>query len=102
MAKAVIIDTSALRKTVVDATSYPVTSIDQITNQARITDINHNTTIDTTDYGIAKITDSIHSVKLSSILPFRVRFTNIGIPGYGPNNVPPIGIAIIGVNNYIL
>jgi hypothetical protein len=37
-----------------------------------------------------------------SILPFRVRFMNIGIEGYGPNNPAPIGIAVIGFNNYIL
>lgn len=40
--------------------------------------------------------------KINDVLPFRIRFTNIGIPGYGPGNVPPIGIAIIGLNNYIL
>lgn len=35
-------------------------------------------------------------------LPFKVRITNITVPGYGEFNIPPIGIAIIGVNNYIL
>jgi hypothetical protein len=38
----------------------------------------------------------------ASILPFRVQFKNVNYSGFGPNNVPPIGIAIIGVNNYIL
>ena len=37
-----------------------------------------------------------------SVLPFRVRFTNIGVVGYSPDNPAPLGIAIIGVNNYIL
>jgi hypothetical protein len=41
-------------------------------------------------------------VKINQVLPFRVRFTNIMVPGYSPTNVPPIGIAIIGVNNFIL
>jgi hypothetical protein len=41
-------------------------------------------------------------VKINKVLPFRVRFTNIGIPGYSSNNPAPIGIAIIGLNNYIL
>lgn len=36
-----------------------------------------------------------------TIVPFKVRFTSVGIPGIG-SMVPPIGIAIIGVNNYIL
>jgi hypothetical protein len=35
-------------------------------------------------------------------LPFKIRITNIKVPGYTPINVPPIGIAIIGLNNYIL
>jgi hypothetical protein len=35
-------------------------------------------------------------------IPFRIRVTNITVPGYSPSNVPPIGIAIIGFNNYIL
>lgn len=35
-------------------------------------------------------------------IPFRIKITNITIPGYSPTNIPPIGIAIIGVNNYIL
>jgi hypothetical protein len=34
--------------------------------------------------------------------PFRVKITNITVPSYGPSNIPPIGIAIIGINNYIL
>jgi hypothetical protein len=35
-------------------------------------------------------------------IPFKIRVTNITVPGYSPTNVPPIGIAIIGLNNYIL
>jgi hypothetical protein len=35
-------------------------------------------------------------------LPFKIRITNITVPSYTPTNVPPIGLAIIGVNNYIL
>jgi hypothetical protein len=41
-------------------------------------------------------------IKINYDLPFRIKFTNIMVPGYGPGNVPPIGIAIVGVNNYIL
>jgi len=43
-----------------------------------------------------------YAVRLESILPFRVRFTTVGISGFGPGNPAPIGIAIIGLNNYIL
>lgn len=35
-------------------------------------------------------------------LPFRIRFTAIQIPGYGPSNPPPIPLQIIGYSNYIL
>jgi hypothetical protein len=45
--------------------------------------------------------DLFYSSLLYSI-PFKIRVTNITVPGYGPTNVPPIGIAIIGFNNYIL
>lgn len=48
----------------------------------------------------------IKNVKINSktidVLPFRVKFTNIGIVSYGPNNPAPIGIAVIGFSNYIL
>jgi hypothetical protein len=55
------------------------------------------------NFHISTINEKEKSAKIKSVLPFRVRFTNIMVPGYSyPNNVPPIGIAIIGLNNYIL
>jgi len=42
------------------------------------------------------------NVKINEVLPFRVRFTDIKIPGYGPNNIPGIGLQVIGYSNYIL
>ena len=41
-------------------------------------------------------------IEASQILPFRIQFTNTQIRGYDANNPPPVGVAIIGVNNYIL
>jgi hypothetical protein len=38
----------------------------------------------------------------TSVLPFRVSLTNIGLEGYNPANPPGIGIQIIGFSNYIL
>ena len=38
----------------------------------------------------------------TSILPFRLTITNIGIEGYRENNPPGIGIQVIGFSNYIL
>jgi len=51
---------------------------------------------------IAKIIFKPRKTKVNSVLPFRVKFTTIGIEGYNSSNPAPIGIAIIGVNNYIL
>lgn len=39
---------------------------------------------------------------IQEVLPFRIKFTAIQVPGYGPNNVPPIPLQIIGYSNYIL
>lgn len=69
--------------------------------------------IDTPDFRIRNFREKYHyhsrvlyaqpfGVKVKEDLPFRVKFTNIGIPSYGAFNVPPIGIAIVGFNNYIL
>jgi hypothetical protein len=58
--------------------------------------------INQTEYGIAKIVNRQGNVKISQRLPFYVKFENIGISGYGPSFPAPIGIAVIGLNNYIL
>ena len=50
----------------------------------------------------AKIVKSKRKVKINGVIPFRVRFTNVMVPGYGPNNIPGIGIQVIGYSNYIL
>lgn len=56
-----------------------------------------------TNYPIAKIKDSGKLLsEIRQTIPFRVKFTTIGVEGYGPNNPAPIGIAVIGFNNYIL
>lgn len=41
-------------------------------------------------------------VKIDQTLPFRVKFTSIGIEGYSSTNVPPIPLQVIGFSNYIL
>jgi hypothetical protein len=35
-------------------------------------------------------------------MPFRIKFQNIDIGAYSPANPAPIGVAVIGFNNYIL
>ena len=59
-------------------------------------------TVKSYDYPIAKIRKSNRYVKVDQSLPFRIRLSNITIAGYGPSNPAPIGIQIIGFNNYIL
>lgn len=54
------------------------------------------------NYPVAKIENVDRQVKVEEFLPFRVKFINIGIEGYGPSNPPGLGVAIIGYNNYIL
>jgi hypothetical protein len=54
-----------------------------------------------------RIVKSIEAVSYSvatttEILPFKIRFINAQIRGYDSATPPPIGVAIIGVNNYIL
>ena len=60
-------------------------------------------TVKSSDYALVKIRNVAEpKVKIENVLPFRVKFVNIGIEGYGPNNGPPIGIQVIGYNNFIL
>ena len=87
----------------IKSTDYPVIKIDDENYTSRFTEKTFTSkNIKSVDYPNTKITDSNYGVKLTEILPFRVKFTTVGIEGYGPGNVPPIGIAIIGINNYIL
>jgi hypothetical protein len=54
------------------------------------------------NFSIATLRKSKRYAKVDQSLPFRIRLTNITISGYGPSSPAPIGIAIIGFNNYIL
>lgn len=48
------------------------------------------------------ITPSRRIVRINQTIPFRIKLTNIMVPGYGSNNIPGIGIQVIGYSNYIL
>ena len=74
MATAVIIDDYRNRVTIPERVNYPIT---QIKYSAPLT-------------------------TLESILPFRVRFTTIGIEGYSSSNPPGIGLQVIGFSNWII
>ena len=49
-----------------------------------------------------KISQKQIKIKINDNLPFRVKFLPGIITGSSPTNPAPIGIAVIGVNNYIL
>lgn len=49
-----------------------------------------------------KVSQDLPKAKVENILPFRIRLENINLATYNANNPPPIGIQIIGFNNYIL
>lgn len=49
-----------------------------------------------------KISQKQIKVKINNNLPFRVKFLPGILAGSSPTNPAPIGVAIIGVNNYIL
>ena len=102
MAAVVILDTQRFRKTKASVTDYPITDILDSTRDTEITYEAYFTDLESKSYSITTIEDSQYHSNIESVLPFRVRFENIGFLGYGPNNPAPIGIAIIGFNNYIL
>jgi hypothetical protein len=54
------------------------------------------------NYSIATLRKSRRYAKVDQSLPFRIRLTNITVSGFGPSSPAPIGIAVIGFNNYIL
>lgn len=53
-------------------------------------------------YNLSRILHPNRVVKINETVPFRIKFINIGIEATGPNNVPGIGIQVIGYSNYIL
>ena len=58
--------------------------------------------INAVSYAIINVASDTRSVKINEVLPFRVKFTNIGINAYSASNPAPIGIAVVGLNNYII
>ena len=102
MAKTVITDIKPGYLASVEQISYSNTSVTGEAHSAKITDIIHDAKVTTIGYPITKVMDVVYTARAIDVIPFYVRFTDIGIAGYGPGNPAPIGIAIIGVSNYIL
>lgn len=51
---------------------------------------------------LSSATNLAPSAKVKSVLPFRVKFSNVTIQSYSPTNPGGLGVRIIGYNNYIL
>jgi hypothetical protein len=102
MAKAVITDIKTGYLGSVSQKDYATASVTGEAHSAKVTDIIHDAKVTSISYPITKITNIEYTAKALNVIPFYVKFTNIGIEGYGPGNPAPIGIAIIGVSNYIL
>ena len=58
--------------------------------------------IEEVNYPRFTIVPSKRTVRIEETLPFRIKLTNITIPGYSATNIPGIGIQVIGFSNYIL
>jgi len=54
------------------------------------------------DFSITQIQDKSPRVRIEETVPFRIKLTNITVPGYSSTNIPGIGIQVIGYSNYIL
>lgn len=63
-----------------------------------------STVIPTDSKRVIEVIETCRSRKavVISDLPFHIRIINIMVPSFTPLNPPPIGLAIIGINNYIL
>jgi len=70
--------------------------------KATFNEISYSADFHDTDYQTSNFENISPSIKISNFQQFYVRFKNVGIGGSPGNIVPSIGIAIIGVNNYIL
>jgi len=62
----------------------------------------HTRKITPSNFFNSKIKFKSGNAKIDEVLPFRVKFINVDIAQYTSTTPPGIGIAIIGVNNYIL
>jgi len=101
MASVVISDKSFIPSKI-KSKGYPVSKLDDISKIVIVTDIDSSiTSIKEKDYPELDILPNQRTSIATEILPFRVRFTNIGLLG-ATAGVPGIGLQIIGINNYIL
>ena len=98
----IAITDKSLTSSKIKSKNYPKTSLKNIDNLATITDIRNSVeNLIQKDYAKLEIRPDNREEIILELLPFRVRFQNIGL-NIANANVPGIGLQIIGVNNYIL
>ena len=82
--------------------NYPKTTLNDIGNVTTIIDIKNSVeNLIQKDYAKLEIRPDNREVVVLELLPFRVRFQNIGL-SIANAGIPGIGLQIIGINNYIL
>ena len=105
MAKATLTDVKAKTKVTpikdfksskIKTVNYSKTTLTDVKTKTKITPIKgfKSSGIKTVDYS--------KKVSIDTILPFRLKITNVGIEGVNPLNPPGIGMQVIGFSNYIL
>lgn len=102
MAKILISPISPLKTSKISDLSVKTDKILNLNISSKIDNINNYSKIENMSSD-SKIINFSRKEKIIDTLPFRVKFINIGIVSvYGPNNAAPIGIAVIGLNNYVM
>ena len=104
MAKAVVVPEENGTASRFDETDYFNSKVVSPKRRTKIEgERNKLKSVNSKDYPIARIRENDRLTRVEEVLPFRVRFVNLGISEiYGPNNPAPVGIAVVGFNNYIL
>lgn len=67
-----------------------------------IEEFNRLRSVKSKEFYRARVSYSKPVSKISDHLQFRVKYSNIGIEAYGPDNPGGIGVQVIEFNNYIL
>jgi len=98
----IAITDKSLTSSKIKSKNYPKTSLKNIDNLTTITDIRNSVkNLIQKDYAKLEIRPDNREAIILELLPFRVRFQNIGL-NLANANIPGIGLQIIGINNYIL
>jgi hypothetical protein len=83
--------------------NYPIPTVSFKQKSINVEDLSFSIrSVSQKDFSTLKSRFQDRYTRAETVLPFRIAFSSVDIPGYGRENPAPIGIAIIGTNNYIL